>query len=57
MVTWLIGRLGACWAGIGQRRSLAGLDNRTLNDLGVNRSAVAAACAGHGVSFRLRAFD
>jgi len=57
MVTWLIGWFGACWAGIGQRRSLAGLDHRTLNDLGLNRAAVATACAGHGLSFRHQAFD
>lgn len=57
MVAWLIGRFGACRASIGQRRSLAGLDNRTLNDLGVNRAAVAAAFAGYGVSFRRQALD
>ena len=57
MVAWLIGRFGACRAGIGQRRSLAGLDNRTLDDLGVNRAAAAAAFAGHGVLFRYQAFD
>ncbi len=55
MVTWLIGRLAACSAGIGRPRSLAGLDNRTLNDLGVNRAA--AAFAGHGVPLRHQEFD